>query len=218
MASELIPVSTCACVAGQDTNLASCILRRTWIEVRASGVRPKARYGHGLALLGPAAAQHPDAPAAAEPRALLFGGETAAGAVSDLFVLRGLPPAAASGGGGVAAQNAAQLAWTPLEAAGNAPVARKGHAIAGEPGQIHECSWLKRLRQEHQASMKMGWEHNAEGAAAEAGNLNATSDLRWPPRILSCTMLATRLEACTYCWHHSIKCFTGHQFAVSRAV
>lgn len=110
--------------------------------MRASGTRPKARYGHGLALLAPTAS-HPAAggspsppSAAADPRALVFGGESAAGAVNDLFVLRGLaPPSAASAAAGGGPPKAPQPAWTPLEASGPAPTARKGHAIAGDNAQ-----------------------------------------------------------------------------------
>ena len=50
------------------------ICRRTWSEVRAGGIKPKPRYGHGLALLG-----GPGVDAAADPRALVFAGETASG-------------------------------------------------------------------------------------------------------------------------------------------
>ncbi len=134
--------------------------RRTWSEVRASGTRPKGRYGHGLALLAPTAS-HPVAggnpappSAAADPRALVFGGECAAGAVNDLFVLRGLaPPPAASAAAGGAPPKAPQPAWTPLEASGPAPAARKGHAVAGDNAQrtkrtgfqesLHQRNWQR---------------------------------------------------------------------------
>jgi hypothetical protein len=49
-----------------------------------------------------------------------------AGAVSDLYVLRGL--AAQSPGGDA---KAPQPVWTPLEASGTPPTPRKGHAVAG---------------------------------------------------------------------------------------
>jgi hypothetical protein len=50
------------------------ICRRTWSEVRAGGIKPKPRYGHGLALLG-----GPGVDAPADPMALVFAGETASG-------------------------------------------------------------------------------------------------------------------------------------------
>lgn len=49
-----------------------------------------------------------------------------AGAVADLYVLRGL--AAQSPGGDA---KAPQPVWTPLEASGTPPTPRKGHAVAG---------------------------------------------------------------------------------------
>ena len=63
---------------------------------------------------------------------LLFGGETIAGPVNDLHVLRGLP----TGDGGSSGKSPPEggkssPVWAPLEAAGAAPAARKGHAIAG---------------------------------------------------------------------------------------
>lgn len=54
---------------------------------------------------------------------LLFGGETAAGAVNDLWVLRGAGSGPASKDG----------TWIAVDAIGTAPSARKGHAVAGVP-------------------------------------------------------------------------------------
>lgn len=55
--------------------------------MRAGGSRPKPRYGHGLALLG-GSVVNATAAAAADPRALVFAGETASGVMLALVVRR----------------------------------------------------------------------------------------------------------------------------------
>lgn len=131
-----------------------------WKEIKTTGTKPKPRYGHGLVLLAPPAtstgppldlltgsaeepAQSSDAIAAAaeaEARVLLFGGETAGGAVNDLWVLRG----AGSGG------DSNEGTWIAVDAKGSAPTARKGHAVVGTArGVVVACGhtatvgWLR---------------------------------------------------------------------------
>lgn len=135
----------------------------TWTEIKTTGAKPKPRYGHGLVLLSPPPAAARPAPdlltgslgdmtaqsdsnavaasaTIAEARVLLFGGETAAGAVNDLWVLRG----AGSGA------DAKEGTWIAVSAAGIAPTARKGHAVAGtQRGVVVACGhtatvgWLR---------------------------------------------------------------------------
>lgn len=66
------------------------------------------------------------AAALGESRVLLFGGSTAAAPLNDLCVLRGLRAGPSATGGSAAAGT-----WVALEAAGAAPSARSGHALAG---------------------------------------------------------------------------------------
>lgn len=80
-----------------------------WAEV-AAGPRPSPRYGHTLT------------PAWGPGRVFLFGGETATGPSSELWMVRAAADDGDGDGGG--------LVWVKLDLPGPAPAPRKGHAAA----------------------------------------------------------------------------------------
>ena len=81
------------------------IHRSTWTELKANGIRPKARYGHSMCRV--------------DSRVLMFGGENNTNLANDLWTLRGL---------GLDGEETPS--WLPLELPGTAPAPRKGHACA----------------------------------------------------------------------------------------
>lgn len=81
--------------------------RSAWTELKANGIRPKARYGHSMCRM--------------DTRVLMFGGENNTNLANDLWTLRGL---------GLDGEESPS--WLPLELPGTAPAPRKGHACASK--------------------------------------------------------------------------------------
>ncbi|KAK9813645.1 hypothetical protein WJX73_001345 [Symbiochloris irregularis] len=97
----------------------------TWLELKTTGPKPKARYGHAMTSI--------------DGKVVLFGGQSNTGLLNDLWTLRGM-----SGDSDESAM------WMQLDLPGNSPVPRKGHAFASVGrwalvmgGHTAEVSWFR---------------------------------------------------------------------------